>query len=389
MAYRGLETFATAVRSTGAPVAAIIGTRPEAIKMAPVVRALDRLGVPCAVVVTGQHPDLDLPGANFPRKADAMLPLDARDLDADAMCDRIEALACTWIEHARPRLVLVQGDTNSALAGARAAKRCGIAVGHVEAGLRTFDLDDPWPEERNRVVIDRIANLLFAPTSAACRNLVAENVRGAIMLTGNTAIDAVMEGAAALKPMLRDPSPMILVTMHRRENRGAGMLGLAKALGRIACQSEASFSVVLHPNKQARADMVAAMRDVPYLRLLEPQSYSGMIALMLRSHLILTDSGGLQEEAPALGRPLLILRASTERPEVLESGNAILVGTDPGRIVRKTLRLLRDPQAHAAMSMPTFPFGSGGSAALIADAVRDYLARNAAPLRLDPVPLPA
>lgn len=354
-------------------VATIIGTRPEAIKMGPVLRALDTQGLRSALVCTGQHADLDLAGCGVSHRSDAHLGLEASGLHADQMCDRIEALVRDWLLRHAPRLVLVQGDTNSALAGARAARQCGIAVGHVEAGLRTFDLQDPWPEERNRVEIDRFANLLFAPTPAAALNLRRENVPGAIVECGNSGIDALLSAANELACTPPTGRPSILVTVHRRENRGAGIRSIGEALARIAAEADVEFVVPLHVNRQARSEMLDATSELPRLRVLQPQGFRAMISLMLQSRCILTDSGGLQEEGAALGRPVLILRSTTERPEVIESRNARLVGTDPYRIAAQTLRLLRDDDAHARMSRPAFPFGKGGAAPVIADSVASFL----------------
>lgn len=362
-----------------AAIAAIIGTRPEAIKIGPVLRALSACGVSSALVCTGQHRDLDLVGAGVRQPAAARLPFDPRGLDADAMCDRIQALARDWLDRTRPRMVIVQGDTNSALGAARAASGLGLPLAHVEAGLRTFNVGDPWPEERNRTEIDRLADLLFAPTSAACENLRREGVRGAVHLTGNSGIDAVLEAASAVKSEPRlGQRPMILVTVHRRENRGAGTAAVGTALHRIVARSDAEIVVPLHPNASARAEMIAAMGGVRGATLLEPQTHAAMIGLMLRSTLILTDSGGLQEEAPVLGRPVLILRATTERAEAIDCGNAILVGTDPDRIVSETLRLLDDREALARMSVPSFPFGRGGASRVIATGIQDFLSRQEA-----------
>lgn len=355
-------------------VAAIIGTRPEAIKMAPVLRELNRIGIGCTLVCTGQHPDLDLAGCGADEYGADTIGFDVRGLDADAMCDRIEALVSHWLARARPLLVLVQGDTNSALAAARAATRLGIPVGHVEAGLRTFDLSDPWPEERNRIEIDSLSTLLFAPTHNAADNLRAEQASGTIMVTGNSGVDALIDTAdGAFAEPNQGKAPLILVTVHRRENRGAGVLAVGEALRTIARAEQVRFAIPLHPNRAARDEMIAATRGVPAATLLEPQSYQAMIALILRSRLVLTDSGGLQEECPALGRPVLILRNSTERPEAITSGNALLVGTDPEKIAAATIRLLRDPQAHDEMSVPVFLFGEPGASALIARAVRKHL----------------
>jgi UDP-N-acetylglucosamine 2-epimerase (non-hydrolysing) len=357
----------------GFAVAAIIGTRPEAIKMAPVLRALAARGVTAALVCTGQHADLDLPGCNLLQAAEARFDIDVRNLHADDMCNRIEASLRPWLLHNGPRLVIVQGDTNSALAGARAAARLGIPVAHVEAGLRTFDVADPWPEERNRVEIDGVAALLFAPTPAAVANLRREHVGGLVIESGNSGIDALLDVAEDNSPA-NAGRPLILVTVHRRENRGTGVRSVGDALARIAAQAEVSFAIPLHVNRQARQEMLEATAELPGRQLLEPRSFAAMVALMRRSRCILSDSGGLQEEAPALGRPLLILRSSTERPEAIASGNALLVGTDPAIIARETLRLLRDDTAHAGMSRPAFPFGRGGAGPIIADHVVRFLA---------------
>lgn len=363
-----------------APIAFVIGTRPEAIKMAPVLRALEARGRRCALVCTGQHPTLDLSAAGIDRDADSWLPLDAYALGVAAMCDAIEALAHEWLCDVRPALVVVQGDTNSALGAARAAYRLGVPIAHVEAGLRTFDMSDPWPEERNRIEIDAMSDLLFAPTPAACDNLRAQDVRGRVILSGNSGIDAVLAVAAGITLPAREPMrPMILATVHRRENRGAGIVAVGAALRTIAAADDVDIVVPLHPNAGARAEMIAAAGGARGISLIAPQSYAATVALMLRCDLILTDSGGLQEEAPALGRPVLILRASTERQEAIDVGSAILVGTDTTRIVGETRRLLSDREALARTSVPAFPFGTGNTGAIIADVIIEYV--DHAPLR--------
>lgn len=362
-----------------APIAAVIGTRPEAIKMAPVLRALEERGQRCALVCTGQHRALDLVGAGIDRRADAWLALDGGRLDTKTMCDRIEALARDWLRRARPGLVIVQGDTNSALGAARAGRGLGLPVAHVEAGLRTFDDRDPWPEERNRVEIDRVADLLFAPTAAACDNLRREGVRGRVTLSGNSGIDAVLRAASHAVPRPRQSGrSMILATVHRRENRGERIAAIGTALRRIGERGDVDIVIPLHPNSGARAEMIAATGGGG-VTLIEPQGFAAMVDLMLACDLVLTDSGGLQEEAPALGRPVLILRATTERREAIDAGSAILVGTDPDRIVVETLRLLRDPQALARMSVPAFPFGRGGAGPIIADTIADFLGSGTDP----------
>lgn len=370
-----------------ASVVAVIGTRPEAIKMAPVLRALSARAMPCALICTGQHRSLDLAGADVHQPADAWLPLDSDGARPDAMCDRIETLTLDRLAGARPRLVIVQGDTNSATGAARAAQKLGIPVAHVEAGLRTFDLGDPWPEERNRVEIDTIAELLFAPTPAAVANLRREGVRGQVTLSGNSGIDAVLSVAAhAIRHPRRPGRRTILVTVHRRENRGAGIAAVGAALRRIGERGDVDIVIPLHPNSGARAEMIAAAGGGRGVSLIEPQGFAAMVDLMISCDLVLTDSGGLQEEAPALGRPVLILRAITERREAIDAGNAILIGTDPDRIVGETLRLLDDEEARARMSIPAYPFGTGGAGPIIADAIAAFLESGAPPATRCPGP---
>lgn len=367
----------------GSPaIIAIIGTRPEAIKIAPVLRALDARGIACALICTGQHPALDLGGAGIARRADARLPLDVAGADPDTMCCRIEALVRDWLARSRARLVIVQGDTNSALGAARAAHALGIPVAHVEAGLRTHDLRDPWPEERNRVEIDIIADLLFAPTAAAVDNLRREHVRGRVTLSGNTGIDAVLRVAAQAAAPRPKRRRMILATVHRRENRGVGIAEVGTALRAIGECRDVDIIVPLHLNQGARAEMIAAAAGGRGIDLIEPQDFAAMVALMLQCDLVLTDSGGLQEEAPALGRPVLILREITERREAIDAGNAILVGTDPARVVAETLRLIDDDAARAQMSVPAFPFGTGGAGLIIAETIDAFLSEGARPVNL-------
>lgn len=361
-------------------IAAVIGTRPEAIKMAPVLRALDAKGLDCALICTGQHAALDLAGAGIDRQADAWLPLDFAGADPDAMCDRIEALVHDWLARSSARLVIVQGDTNSALGAARAAHALAIPVAHVEAGLRTFDLSNPWPEERNRIEIDAIADLLFAPTPAAVTNLRREELPGRVALSGNTGIDAVLDVASrAVRSLRSGRKHMILATVHRRENRGAGIAAIGAALRRIGERGDVDIVIPLHPNAGARAEMIAAAGSTRGVTLIEPQGFAAMVDLLLACDLVLTDSGGLQEEAPALGRPVLILRSTTERREAIDAGNAILVGTDPARIILETLRLIDDDAARARMSVPAFPFGTGGAGPIIANAIGAFLGHGVRP----------
>jgi len=279
----------------------------------------------------------------------------------------------------RPRLVLVQGDTGSALAGALAARDCGIPVGHVEAGLRSGDLQQPWPEEGNRIRIDRLAALLFAPTELNAANLRREQLAGEIHVTGNSGIDALLDAA----PPIRAPSAgvkTLLVTCHRRENWPA-LGSVAAALRRIAAELPLEILFLLHSNPALAGAARRLLGGVPSVRLREPVEHREMITLLSGAWAVLTDSGGLQEEAPALGRPLLVLRDVTERPEALACESIELVGTDPDAILTAVRKLHESPELYAHMAQPRFPFGDGRAAPRIASIVAGYLTAEA---RLQP-----
>ena len=348
----------------------MIGTRPEAIKLAPLAHALTERGILSKLIFTGQHPSLDpddfglsgftvehlhRPGEQDPHRhvgavTTALLPL---------LADR-------------PDLLVVQGDTSSALGAALAGFTAAIPVAHVEAGLRTHDPLLPWPEEEYRTAIDAQARLLFAPTETASANLRAEDVPGEIHVTGNTSIDAVLAIEAELPPERRTNGlPRLLVTAHRRESWGEGLRSIAAALRELSDEAEIAF--VLHPNAHVAAGMRELLEGVPNIHLLEPCGHRELIQRMRTADLILSDSGGIQEEGPALGIPLLVLREKTERPEGIASGNAILVGTSSERIVAEAQRLLRDPERLAAMSRPSFPFGDGKAAPRIAEIIEQWL----------------
>ena len=356
-------------------IMALVGTRPEAIKMAPVVDALRARDLAPTLIVTGQHPSLDL-------AAYGLDGLPSHHLGCAGMADP-EAHAAVVAAEARPvqqgcDLLLVHGDTSSALGGAIAGFQAGVPVGHVEAGLRSFDRLNPWPEEDNRVTIDEMATLLFAPTETSAANLRAEGVGGEIHVTGNTAIDA-LERLAGPLPQWRVPdegTPSLLVTCHRRENWGGNLRPVAMALLEIARTRLARIEVVLHPNP-AMADAVRLLLgDEPGIRLLLPLTHPEMISVMQRSTLILSDSGGVQEEAPALGVPLLVLRERTERPEGIAAGNMRLVGTSTAEIVQSVARLLTDEAAYAAMARPALPYGDGRAGERIAAIVEEWLTRR-------------
>jgi UDP-N-acetylglucosamine 2-epimerase (non-hydrolysing) len=269
-----------------------------------------------------------------------------------------------------PDLLVVQGDTSSALGGALAARETGILLAHVEAGLRSFDPNLPWPEETNRVTIDRFADLLFAPTSGNAANLRHEKVGGEVHITGNSGIDALAQlvGPLPLKPRRRwwpRREFRLLVTCHRRENWGSGLEGLARSINLLA-DRRVSSDIVLPPNPKVTERMTSLFAVGDRIRLIPPMSHRATVEAMRRVDLVLSDSGGIQEEAPALGAPLLVLRDKTERPEGLAAGSMELVGTDPERIVETVTRLRRDRRAMKAMARPCLPFGDGHSASRIA-----------------------
>ena len=272
-------------------------------------------------------------------------------------------------------LLIVQGDTSSAFGGALAAFGANIALAHVEAGLRTHDLQLPWPEEGYRTAIDARAALLFAPTERAAANLRAERVGGAIHVTGNSGIDALLRVARTLpSPTLHERGmPRLLVTCHRRESWGVGLRDISDALKAITHAGLAEVDVVLHPNAHVAEAMREMLGGHSRIALLEPVGHAALVQRMRDCALILSDSGGIQEEAPALGTPLLVLRANTERPEGLASGNMRLVGTSSTAIVGQVRRLIEDPAARAAMSRPALPYGDGHAGPRIAAIIEEWL----------------
>jgi UDP-N-acetylglucosamine 2-epimerase (non-hydrolysing) len=372
-------------------VSVILGTRPEAIKLAPVILALRaRPELDCRVCVTAQHrqmvdqvleifglvPDVDL---DLMRPDQALAGLTARSIEA------VDA----YLTDDRPDLVLVQGDTTTVLSTALAAFYRKVPLGHVEAGLRTGDLGAPWPEEANRVLTTRLAALHFAPTERSRRNLIAEGVPEArIILTGNTVIDALLmalEMVRATPPAfpglpaaLTAPGakgPLVLITGHRRENFGDGFESICKAIRTLALRFPDTafvYPVHLNPNVREPVRRLLGELDGGNVHLIEPLDYLQFIALMDRSTLILTDSGGVQEEAPSLGKPVLVMRETTERPEAVEAGTVRLVGTDEEVIVAETSRLLSDRAAYESMSRAHNPYGDGRAAGRIVAACYEF-----------------
>jgi len=352
----------------------VIGTRPEAIKLAPVAHALSERGLAPVLVLTGQHPDLS------PREFGlADFPLQRLFCPGQADPHRHVGTVTAALQREfgkLPALLVVQGDTSSALGAALAAFTAEVPVAHVEAGLRTHDPLLPWPEEEYRIAIDANADLLFAPTETAAANLRAENVPGEIHITGNTAIDALVAAEADLPPPSprERASPMVVVTCHRRESWGEGLESIASSIAELA--NRATIRLVLHPNPRVQTQIQARLGCVPNVELIEPRSHRDLLELMRDADLVMSDSGGIQEETPSLGTPLLVLREKTERPEGIAVGSARLVGTSTDRIVREARHLLDNPAALAAMSVRRFPYGDGRAAPRIAAIIEDWLDRR-------------
>jgi UDP-N-acetylglucosamine 2-epimerase len=366
-------------------ITVLFGTRPEAIKMAPVVRELrarpDAFEV--TVLSTGQHRDLLRQAlAAFLIKADQDLDVMRPDASLSQMAANLLTALDPFFAGRREDLLLVQGDTTSAFAGALAAFLRHVRVGHVEAGLRTNDLRQPFPEEANRRLISVLADYHFAPSEAARQNLLREGAPpGSIFVTGNTAIDAVLWIAGLNREIetaeLRDldPSrPLVLATAHRRENLGAPILGICEGLRRLAAaKPDLQLVFASHPNPRARDQVRACLAGTASIRLTGPLPYPDFVTLMSRSRLIISDSGGVQEEAPALGVPVLVTRQVTERVEAVEAGTVRLVGADPDRICGEALRLLDDEAARRRMATGANPYGAGDAARRIVDALQERL----------------
>ena len=382
----------TSITSIGSPVAlrrynrvlAVLGTRPEAIKMAPVVRALEQTGMEHAVCSTGQHREmLAQVFTTFGLSPTYDLQLMSSGKELGEIAGAAVAAVTKVISEYKPDLVLVQGDTTTAFAGAAAAFYSRVAVGHIEAGLRTGDLQSPFPEEANRRLVGVVADWHFAPTVRAQQNLLREGIDPRrILITGNTGIDAlrimrerfqkdsVMRGICDKKFGFLDPSKkLVLVTGHRRENFGEGMKQMFSGLTRIAQRPDVQILYPVHLNPNVKGPAHEALAGVDNVFLIPPVEYQEMVYLMDRSSLIITDSGGIQEEAPTFGVPMLVTREVTERQEAVEAGCARLVGTDPRKMIPEAMRVLE----HTARRTPGLshhnPFGDGYASARICAAL--------------------
>lgn len=371
-------------------VLSVFGTRPEAIKMAPVVRALEVADdFESRVCVTAQHRGmldqvLDFFQIRPHHDLDVMTPGQSLSRVTARVLEGVEGV----IQAESPDLVLVHGDTNTTFSASLAAYYARTPVGHVEAGLRTGDRYSPWPEEMNRRLTGALADLHFAPTAGARENLLREGVPGSsIHVTGNTVVDAlfwtrtaVLSDARRLARLRQDfqglhrSRRLILVTGHRRESFGEGLENICTALTRLAERGDVEILYSVHLNPTVRATVNQRLGPVPGIGLVEPLDYPSFVYLMDRAALILTDSGGIQEEAPSLGKPVLVMREKTERPEGVEAGALRMVGTDVETIVAEAGRLLDDPEAYRAMSEAGNPYGDGRSAGRILEAIRKQLA---------------
>lgn len=370
-------------------VMVVFGTRPEAIKMAPVVDALKaHPELEPVVVVTAQHrqmldqvlelfditPDADLdimqPGQTLP----------------DITARIVQGMTPVFAEH-KPDIVLVHGDTSTTLSTALAAFYARVPIGHVEAGLRTGNMQAPWPEEMNRRLTAPLASLHFAPTEGSRANLLREGTDpDTIHVTGNTVIDALLQVAdkltstPALQSSMQDRFPlldprkrMLLVTGHRRENFGDGFERICKALAELARRPDLTIVYPVHLNPNVQEPVHRHLSGLDNVHLIDPQDYLPFVHLMQRSDIILTDSGGVQEEAPSLGKPVLVMRDTTERPEAVDAGTVKLVGTDHSRIVAEVSRLLDDANAYREMSMAHNPYGDGNACKRITNAIEAAL----------------
>ncbi|MEM7210495.1 MAG: UDP-N-acetylglucosamine 2-epimerase (non-hydrolyzing) [Pseudomonadota bacterium] len=364
-------------------VLSVFGTRPEAIKMAPVVRAIEASpALEGRVCVTGQHAEMlkqvtDLFGIAPHHDLEIMKAGQGLTYVTTAVLNGME----TVLAQEKPDAVLVHGDTTTSMAAALAAFYAGITVGHVEAGLRTRDLSAPWPEEANRQITGRLTRWHFAPTATARQNLLDEAVPDALIhVTGNTVIDAlhhirstVLETEATEAEMTArfdflDPGKrMILVTGHRRENFDGGLDRMCHALAMLADRGACQIVYPVHLNPVVRAAADRVLASAPGVHLIEPQPYLPFLWLMARAHLIITDSGGIQEEGPSFGKPVLVTRDVTERPEAVEAGTVRLVGTDTDTILKQAIRLLDNNDAYATMARAHNPYGDGRAASRITD----------------------
>lgn len=367
----------------------IYGTRPEAIKMAPIVAALKADGsFECVVTVTGQHREmLDQVNALFGIAPDHDLNIHQPGQSLAGILTRTINGLDSLFATVRPDVVIVQGDTTTSTAGAIAAFYAGIPVVHAEAGLRSHNLFSPFPEEANRKITTQIASLHLAPTSTSKANLLAEGVDSLdIAVTGNTVIDALLttvnKNIPFTDPLLEELAAsskrILLVTTHRRENQGDTMRGVGRALASIAdAHPDVVIVLPVHKNPLVREAVLPALSGKANVLVTEPLPYGEFTRLISLATVVLTDSGGVQEEAPSLGKPVLVMRDNTERPEAVTAGTVKLIGTDPAAIIESVTSLLTDPSAYSAMANATNPYGDGRAALRTVAAIHQLLGSGA------------
>lgn len=364
----------------------IFGTRPEAIKMAPVVHALEATdGIDNRVCITAQHRDmLDQVLGFFDIRVDHDLDVMRAAQGLADVTSRVLQGVSAVLEEEKPDLVLVHGDTNTTMSSTLAAYYQQIPVGHVEAGLRTHNLYSPWPEEANRLITDGLSALCFAPTEGSRQNLLKENIAPEkISVTGNTVVDALFmardkidrstELSAAFEQrfsFLDRNKKLILVTGHRRESFGQGFENICDALLELSGRDDVEILYPVHLNPNVKTPVHAKLSGLANLHLIEPQDYPSFVYLMDRAYLILTDSGGVQEEAPSLGKPVLVMRETTERPEAVAAGTVKLVGTDKKVILKEATELIRNASHYDKMAAAHNPYGDGTAAAQILGAIK-------------------
>lgn len=367
-------------------IACVVGTRPEAIKMAPVISSLRSVGCVVTVLSTGQHSQmLNQALSYFEITADVELSIMEERQTLDTITSKVLLGAGDFLDTFSQDLVLVHGDTTTTMAAAMASFYRRIPVGHIEAGLRSHDLERPFPEEANRIITDRLSSLWFAPTARAAKNLENEGlpvVAGKTMfITGNTVIDALLstlrrkhELCATLEPLVRFSGPLILMTAHRRESWGRPLEAICLAVKDILSMDEdVRILVPLHKNPSVREVIERFLSDEPRVILCEPLDYPDFVWAMNRSALILSDSGGVQEEASGLKKPVLVMRERSERPEAFETGTAMLVGTSRETIVQAVLRILSDNEfRNSLLNRGKNPFGDGTASPKIAESILRY-----------------
>lgn len=370
----------------------VFGTRPEAIKMAPIVKALQADStIETKVCVTAQHRQmLDQVMEIFGLQADFDLNVMAQNQTlGDVTCKvlkGVENIFSTW----KPDMVLVQGDTTTVMAAALAAFYHKIAVGHVEAGLRTGNVYSPWPEEMNRLIAGNLSTLHFAPTTRSQENLLRESKDSStVFVTGNTVVDALFD---AIEIMDRDKDlvasleekfsfldttkHLVLVTGHRRENFGEGFINICKAIARVASRPNVQVVYPMHMNPNVRKPVREILGGLTNVHLIEPLDYLSFLFMMRKSYLIMTDSGGVQEEAPSLGKPVIVMRDTTERPEAVDAGTVILAGTETESMASAAERLLDDKDFYNQMARAINPYGDGKAALYILKHVKDWFEKN-------------